>query len=339
MRTRYLVMTMLAAQLAAFDAMAAKPSKKPAAPPPDPHAAVQVAVVQGPVRMPSGFDPRFVQLVDEARLLRVYTQMRGIEDAPDSKLLFSREAAAKLDLTNSQVNSRFASMVMESRRFQVFDDTSTVVREQSIQSLDGKTMDIVIEGMVQGSYQEIIPLDPYRKVKTTIRLAVNLKDVITGEQLLVGGVSVEGDYGMTQGEGTLLPPNANPGSPEMQSSMAADYQRALDKALSKAVARINHVLRPMARVTFVNDVAVGIIGGQSHGFQSSDELVVFRPQYTQINGKTKVAFTQPLGVIRCSGVGSETSQCDITHVDTRFTMVAGDFAVLSDVSAKGVREK
>lgn len=338
MRTRYLLMTMLAALLVAFDATAAKPSKKPA-PPPDPHAAEQVTIVQGPVRMPSGFDPRFVQLVDEARLLRVYTQMRGIEDAPDSKLLFSREAAAKLDLTNSQVNSRFASMVMESRRFQVFDDSTTVVREQSIQSLDGKTMDIVIEGMVQGSYQEIVPLNPYRKVKTTIRLAVNLKDVVTGEQLLVGGVSVEGDYGMTQGEGTLLPPNATTSSPEMQSSMAADYQRALDKALSKAVARINHVLRPMARVTFVNDVAVGVIGGQSHGFQSGDELVVFRPQYTDIAGKRKVAFTQPLGVIRCSGVGTETSQCDITHADTRFTMGVGDFAVLSDVSAKGVREK
>jgi hypothetical protein len=317
----------------------ARDSKRAKKPPPDPHAAEQVTVVQGPVRMPSGFDPRFMQLVDEARLLRVYTQMRGIEDAPDSKLLFSREAAEKLNLTNAQVNSRFMSMIMASRRFQVFDDSTTVVRENAIQTVDGKTMDIVVEGMVQGSYQEILAIAPYRKVHTNIKLAVNLKDVISGEQLIVGGVAVEADWGMTQGEGALLPPNASTSSPEMQSAMAADYQRALDKALDQAVIRMNHVLRPMARLTFVGDGSVGVIGGQSHGFQGGDELVVFRPQYIDIDGRKEIAHTQPLGVIKCHGVGTRTSQCDITHVDPRHTMAVGDFAVLSDVSAKAVREK
>lgn len=337
MRTRYLLLTALAAQLVAF-AVPAKESKKPA-PPPDPHAVQQVQVVQGPVRMASGFDPRFMQLVDEARLLRVYTQMRGIEDPTDNKLLFSRETAAKLNLTNSQVNSRFMSMIMESRRFQVFDDSTTVVREQSIQSMDGKTMDIVVEGMVQGGYQEVLPLTPYRKVRTNIKLAVNVKDVITGEQLMVGGISVEGDWGSTQGEGTLLPPSASMNSAETQGSLAADYQRALDKAMAQAVARINQVVRPLARLTFVSEGSVGVIGGQSNGLQSGDELVVFRPSYIDLNGKKEVAHTQAMAVIRCDGVGTRTSQCDITHVDPRFTMAVGDFAVLSDLSAKGVREK
>jgi hypothetical protein len=333
MRVRYLLMTMLAAQLAAFGAMAAK--KKPPAPPPDPHALQQVAVVKGPVRMPSAYDLRFMQLVDEARQLRVYTQVRSIGDEPDSKMLIAPE----LKLTNAQVNSRFASMIMETRRFQVFDDSTTVVREQAIQSLDGKTMDIIVEGMAQGSYQEILSIAPYRKVHTNVRLAVNVKDVVSGEQLLVGGASVEGDWGSTQGEGTMLPPNAATSSADIQTSMAADYQRALDKALAQAVARINHVLRPVARLTYVSESSVGIIGGMSHGFQGGDELVVFRPEYIELNGKKEIAHTQATAVIRCHGVGARTSQCDVTHVDPRYTMAVGDFAVLSDVSAKGVREK
>lgn len=337
MRTRYLLVTMLAAQLlVAVHATAAK--KKPA-PPPDPLAAEQITIVEGPVKMPSGFDPRFMQLVDEARLMRVYTQIRGIEDASNTALLFNREAAQKLELTNAQVNSQFASMIKSSRRFQVFDDSTTVVREQAIQSFDGKTMDIVIEGLVQRSFQETMPVGPYRKVRTNIKLAVTVKDVTTGEDLIVGGIAEEGDYGATQGEGALVPQNASIDSPEMQGSMAADYHRALDKALSKVVERINKVLRPMARVTFVTDTAVGVIGGSSHGFQSDDQLVVFRPQYGDINGKRKVVFTQPLAVIRCGGVGTETSQCDFTHIDKRYTVAVGDFAVLSDVSAKAVREK
>jgi hypothetical protein len=337
MRTRYLLVTMLAAQLlVAVQATAAK--KKPA-PPPDPLAAEQITVIEGALKMPSGFDPRFMQLIDEARLMRVYTQIRGIEDAADSKLLFNRQAAEKLDLTNAQVNSQFASMIKSSRRFQVFDDSTTVVREQAIQSFDGKTMDIVIEGMVQRSYQEPLPVGPYRKVRTNIKLAVTVKDVPTGEDLIAGGIAEEGDYGSTQGEGALLPQSASMDSPEMQSSMAADYHRALDKALAKVVERINKLLRPMARVSFVSDTAVGVIGGSAHGFQSDDQLVVFRPQYGDVNGKRKVVFTQPLAVIRCGGVGTESSQCDITHVDKRYTVAVGDFAVLSDVSAKGVREK
>jgi hypothetical protein len=333
MRVRYLLIAMLAAQLTAFDATAAK--KKPPAPPPDPHAVQQVTVVKGPVRMASAYDLRFMQLVDEARQLRVYTQVRGIDDQPDSKMLIAPE----LKLTSAQINSRFASMIMETRRFQVFDDSTTVVREQAIQSLDGKTMDIIVEGMAQSSYQEILAIAPYRKVHTNVRLGVNVKDVTTGEQLLVGGTSVEGDWGSTQGEGTMLPPSASTSSAEVQSSMAADYQRALEKALAQAVERINHVLRPVARLTYVSESSVGIIGGLSHGFQSGDELVVFRPEYIELNGKREIAHTQPLAVIRCQGVGARTSQCDITHVDPRFTMVVGDFAVLSDVSAKGVREK
>jgi hypothetical protein len=311
-----------------------------APPQPNPNAAPRSKIVQGPIRMPAGVDFGRLQLVDEARLIRVYTQMTGIGDAKDDKLLFPRAVAEKIGLTNRQVNRRFMDMILASRRFQVFDDSTTVVRENALQTIEGKPMDIVINGEVVGSTQDIIPIAPYRKARTTVRLSVQMMDVMSGEQLFPAGVSVVGDYGMTQGEGTMIPPSASTSSPEMQLSLANDYQRALDKTLEGAVARIGKVLRPMGRVTFADAKSVSIIGGSRHGFQGGDVLIVFHADTTQLGQRTVIARTQPLAVVRCDGVGTETSQCDIIQLDpTMKPPAAGDYAVLSDTSALGVREE
>ncbi len=276
----------------------------------NPDAAAPVKIAHGPVRMPSGVDFGRMQLVNEARLIRVYTQMTGVGDSSDDKLLFSRDVAQKVNLTNRQVNRRFMDMILATRRFQVFDDSTTVVRDGASQTLDGKLMDITIDGQVVGSTQDIIDILPYRKARTAVRLSVQMKDVSSGEQLFPAGVSVNGEWGMAQGEGTLLPPSASTSSPEMQISLANDYQRALDKALTQAVSRIGQVLRPLGRVTF--DMA-------------------------QLGERQVIAHTQPLAVAHCDGVGTETSQCDLTLVDTRYHLAVGDYAVLSDRSASGVR--
>jgi hypothetical protein len=310
------------------------------APAPNPDTAVRSKIIRAPIRMPAGVDYGRLQLVDEARLIRVYTEMKGIGDSTDEKLLFPRAVAEKVSLTNRQVNRRFMDMILASRRFQVFDDSTTVVRENALQTLDGKQMDIVINGLVVGATQDIIDIQPYRKARTTVRLSVQMMDVMSGEQLFPAGVSVVGDFGMTQGEGTLLPPSKQISSPEIQLSLANDYQRALDKALEQAVARIGTVLRPMGRVTFADATTVGIVGGSRHGFQSGDVLIVFHADTAQLGQRTVIARTQPLAVIRCDGVGTETSQCDITQIDPSARAVAaGDFAVLSDTSAARVREE
>jgi hypothetical protein len=305
----------------------------------NPDAAKPVKIARGPVRMPSGVDFSRMQLVNEARLIRVYTQMTGVGDSSDDKLLFSRDVAKNINLTNRQVNRRFMDMILATRRFQVFDDSTTVVRDGASQSLDGKLMDITIDGQVVGSTQEIIEISPYRKARTAVRLSVQLKDVVSGEQLFPAGVSVNGEWGMAQGEGTLLPPSASTASPEMQVSLANDYQRALDKALTQAVLRIGQVLRPLGRVTFADEQTVSIIGGSRHGFQWGDTLVIFHVDMTQLGERQVIAHTQPLAVAHCDGVGTESSQCDLTLVDTRFHIAVGDYAVLSDRSATGVREE
>lgn len=305
----------------------------------NPDAAQQIKVARGPVRMPSGVDLARLQLVNEARLIRVYTQMTGIGAPGDDKLLFSKNVAAKINLTNRQVNRRFMDMILASRRFQVFDDSTTVVRDGASQTIDGKVMDITIDGEVVGSTQEIIEILPYRKVRTAVRLSVQMKDVSSGEQLFPAGVSVEGEWGMTQGEGTMLAPNASIASPDMQLSFANDYQHALDKALAEAVSRIGQVLRPLGRVTFADDQTVSIIGGSRHGFQGGDSLIIFHIDMTQLGDRRVIARTQPLAAAQCTGVGTETSQCDLTLVDPRYHIAVGDYAVLSDRSASGVRSQ
>jgi hypothetical protein len=310
-----------------------------ATPPPNPNAAAPTKIVQGPVRMPSGVDLGRLQLVNEARLIRVYTQMTGVGDAANDKLLFPRAVAEKIGLTNRQVNRRFMDMILASRRFQVFDDSTTVVREGAYQTLDGKSMDIVIDGEVVGSTQDIIDIAPYRKARTTVRLSVQMKDVLSGEELFPAGVSVVGEWGMTQGEGALMAPSVSTSSSDSQLSLANDYGRALDKALAQTVMRIGNVLRPLGRVTFVDAQSVGIVGGSRHGFQGGDTLILFHADMTQLGERQVIAHTQPLAVVHCDGVGTETSQCDLTQIDPRFKPQIGDYAVLSDTSANGVRQE
>jgi len=307
----------------------------------DPNAAQAVKIQRSAVRMPAGIDLSRMQLVDEGRMLRVYTQVRGIGDDKDAKLLFSADVMQKLGLTNQQINRQFQDTILQSHRFQVFDDTTTVVREGARQTFEGKRMDIVIEGEVVGSTQEIVNISPYRKVHTTVHLSIQMKDVVSGEELLPGGVSPIGEWGMVQGEGTLIAPNVDTSSPDTQASFGNDYQRALNKALRESAARINFVLRPMGRVTFADAQSVGIVGGQKHGFQGGDSIVVFHADLTELGSGSErhkvIAHVQPLAVARCDGVGTETSQCDLTVVDPNHTIAVGDFAVLSDTSAGGLR--
>jgi hypothetical protein len=306
---------------------------------PDPNAAAQIKIIRGPIRMPAGVDLGRLQLVDEARLIRVYTQMVGVGDPSDEKLLFPSSVAAKVHLTNRLMNRRFMDMILASRRFQVFDDSTTVVRENAFQTLDGKSMDIIIDGQVVGATQDLMDIAPYRKARTEVRLSVQMKDVMSGEQLFPAGVSVNGAWGMASGEGTMLAPNVPVSSPETQLSLANDYERALEKALAEAVERIGQVLRPFGRVLSADATTVGIVGGSRHGFQSGDTLVLFHAETTQLGERQVISKTQPLAVVHCDGVGTETSQCDLTQVDPRFQVKPGDYAVLSDSSAMGVRSE
>lgn len=297
----------------------------------NPHEKQQGTIEKGSIRMPGQASYARARFVEEGRMMNVYTQMTGIGDnAADNKVLFPPEMQRSLGISNRQANRRFMDMLLSTRRFKVYDDSSTVLRDKS---------DIVIDGMITHSTQELVPMDSYRKVRTTVQLSVQMKDVLTGENLFPGGLSITGDYGMTQGEGTLLGPRDSLRDPAIQTRAANDYQRALEKALAEVTVKVGEVLRPMAKVVSYEDNSVGILGGFAHGLQVDDELVVFRAETGRVGDRTVFLKTRPVAVVRCDGAGTETSQCDVIRMDTKLVPQVGDYAVLSDFSVKRPREK
>jgi len=301
-----------------------------ATPPPDKNAKPDTTVSTGSIRMPAGVDLGRLRLADEARMTKVYVQMTGIGEGPDEKLLFPPHVASAIGVTNRQMGRRFMDMISRGRRFEVYDDTTTVTREQS---------DIVIDGMITAATQDIQDLRIMRKPHTTVRMSVQMKDVTTGLLLFPAPVAIDGTYGSAQGEGTVLQPSASLNDPSVQRSLANDYERALEKAFDAAAQRIWTVLRPLARVTYVDTTSIDLIGGSRNGLQSGDELVVFSATTTQVGGRDVIQHTQPIAVVRCDGVGTDTSQCDIIRRDPRFTPQPGNYAVLTDSSAAGVRNE
>jgi hypothetical protein len=315
--------------------------------PPTPEQATTYKVVRAPVRMPAGSALEALDLVGEARRLRVYTQLRGIDDPGDAKLLFPPAVKANLGLTDQQANLLFHTGIRQSDRFDTYDDSDTKVRDNARQNYKGEKMDIVIEGEFVSERQEIIDIAPYKKVHTSMRLIASMRNVNTGEELFSGAVSSVGDWGTVQGEGAMIPPNVSINSPQMQLAIGQDFQHAMEKAITAAAARIDELMRPVGLITFANATSMDMVGGKVHGFQSGDTVVVFHVDYTELgSGKERhrvIAHVQPLGAAHCDGVGTETSHCDFTMIDPSVQDVQHpatdhDFAVLSDRSAGGIRK-
>jgi hypothetical protein len=317
---------------------------------PPPRAAEQATVykvVRAPVRMPAGFDLASLELVGEARRLRVYTQLRGIDDPGDAKLLFPATVKANLGLTDQQANLLFHTGIRQSNRFETFDDSDTKVREGARQNFKGEKMDIVIEGEFVSERQDILDIAPYKKAHTSMRLIATMKNVNTGMELFPGAVSSLGEWGAVQGEGTMIPPNVPVDTPQMQLSIGKDFQHAMEKAINGAAERIDSLMRPVGYITFTNATSMDMVGGTVHGFQGGDNVVVFHVDFTELGvGKDRhrvISHVQPIAVAHCDGVGTETSHCDFTMMDPSVTDVqhpamGHDFVVLSDRSAVNPRK-
>lgn len=260
---------------------------------------------------------------------KVYVEVLSIGDEADTKLLFPREMAQALGLSNRQMTRRFVDTIAKSRRFEVYDIGSSVTAEQS---------DFVIDGIVTSATQELVPSEGGARVSMTrVRLSVQLKNRYSGELLFPAPVEVVGQTGRATGDRVVLTGSDRPEDPQVQRRLAVDYERALQRAFDDAAGRIEWVLRPLGRVLSADGDAVGIVGGMRHGLQTQDRLVVFRAQTTTLGGREIVARTTPIAVITCDGVGTITSQCDIARRHPQLKVEVGDYAVLTDDSLKQVR--
>lgn len=296
----------------------------------DPHAAAAVKVAEGPIRMGSGADYARARLVGENRRIKVYTELLTIQDPANDKLMFPARVAQDIGVTPAQLKRRFMDTVSRSRRFEIYDSASTVTAEAS---------DIVIDGQFTGTTQDVQTIEGGVRVAVTrVRLSLQMKDRYSGKLLFPAAVEVVGQTGRTTGDRAVIGPSERLDSPEVQRRLGQDYERAMQRAFDDAARRIEAVLRPHAKVLALDGDTVAVVGGGLHGFQPNDELVVFRATVARVGSGEVFATTRPLAVVRCESVGTETSQCRVIRREPGAKVEVGDWAVLSDFSATGVRQ-
>ena len=294
-----------------------------------PHAASAEKEVLGAIKMPAGVDYSRARLIAENRRIKLYAELVGVGDPANEKLLFPAKVAQDIGVSPVQMRRRFLDTVAKSRRFELYDSSSTVTAEAS---------DIVIDGMFTGTTQDIQALEGGVRVAVTrVRLSLQMKDRYSGKLLFPAPVEVVGQTGRTTGDRTVIGPRETVDNPDVQRRLGQDYERAMQRAFDDAAKRIDAVLRPMGRVLAADGNQLGLVGGSTHGLQGGDELVVFRATTAKVGTTEVFATTRPVAVVRCDGVGTETSQCAVIRRDPAFKPQAGDYAVLSDFSATGVR--
>lgn len=301
----------------------------PTQPQPDRNAPPVQKVTLGPIKMPPGVDYARARLIADNRRVKVYTELVGIGDPSNEKLLFPARVAQEIGVTPVQMRRRFMDTVSKSKRFEIYDSGSTVTAEAS---------DIVIDGQFTGATQDIQTIEGGVRVAVTrVRLSLQMKDRYSGKLLFPAAVEVVGQTGRTTGDRAVIAPTDRLDSPEVQRRLGQDYERAMQRAFDDAARRVEAVLRPMGRVLAVDGEQMGLVGGSIHGLQSGDELVIFRATVAKV-GETQVFATmRPVAVVRCDGVGTETSQCTLVRRDPALNPQQGDYAVLTDFSATGVR--
>ena len=272
------------------------------------------AVEEGEVRMPAGLDMERLKLVEQGQQMRVYVSLLGHDDKHGGNVVYPGEAGVALGSV-AEMNRRFMDMVSETRRFQVFDDTDTGIREES---------DIVITGQVTRASQYLERFLRGRKAVTSVGLSIQIKNSQNGS--LLDQHQVIENFGQIPGEGALALAAADVGSAEFKQKMNEDYQEAFTRALEHAAAYFESSMRPMARITSVRRDDIHLNRGTHQGLQVADEFVLFSLE----QGRPR-----PLALARCNAVGSETSVCTKTrHAPDADNPQAGHYAILSDQSLK-----
>jgi hypothetical protein len=317
------------AGLAALTLALAGCKTAPTQPAPDRNAPPVQKVTLGPIKMPPGVDYARARLIADNRRTKVYTELVGIGDPSNEKLLFPARVAQEIGVTPVQMRRRFMDTVSKSKRFEIYDSGSSVTAEAS---------DIVIDGQFTGSTQDIQTIEGGVRVAVTrVRLSLQMKDRYSGKLLFPAAVEVVGQTGRSTGDRAVIAPSDRLDSLDVQRRLGQDYERAMQRAFDDAARRVEAVLRPMGRVLALDGEQMGLVGGSIHGLQSGDELVIFRATIAKV-GETQVFSTmRPVAVVRCDGVGTETSQCTLIRRDPAVHPQQGDYAVLTDFSATGVR--
>lgn len=295
----------------------------------DPNAKPEVKVSEGGILMPSGANYRLVQLAEKGVKPKIYTQVRGMGDPSNEKLLFPARVMQKIGLTPPQIQRRFMDTVGKTKRYEVYDSSTSVTAEAS---------DYVVDAQFVGSSQELRRLEGGVRVAVTrVQINANLIDRYSGKPLWDAPVEAVGVTGMSSGDRVALQPADRDNDPAVQERLGIDYERAMQRAFDRLAARIDSDLRPMGKVVGVDGDGITIVGGLRNGLQRGDEMVVFSAGLTKIGDQQEFINMRPLVAVRCNGVGSATSQCDVIRRNPGRDFKVGDYVILTDHSANAAR--
>lgn len=288
-----------------------------------------IKATEGDVIMPSGANYQLVVLAERGEKPKIYTQVRGMGDPSNEKLLFPANVAATLGLTPVQIQRRFMDTVGKTKRYEVYDSSTSVTAEAS---------NYVVDAQFVGSTQEIRRLDGGVRVAVTrVQINANLVDRYTGRPVWDAPFEAVGVTGASSTDRIALMPGENENDPATLRKLGIDYQTAMQRAFDRLSARIDSDLRPMGKVVGLDGDGISIIGGQRNGLQRNDELVVFSATLTKIGNNQEFVNMRPVVAVRCNGVGSATSQCDVIRRNPRVNVKIGDFVILTDHSANAAR--
>ncbi|RZS57124.1 hypothetical protein [Sphaerotilus mobilis] len=296
----------------------------------DPNAKPEIRETRGAILMPAGASYRLVQLAEKGIKPRIYTQVRGMGDPSNEKLLFRADVAAAIGVTATQIQRRFMDTVGKTKRYEVYDTSTSVTAEAS---------DFVVDAQFVGSSQELRTLEGGLRVAVTrVQLNANLIDRYSGRPVWAAPVEAVGVTGLSSSDRMVVQPGESLEQADVQRRLGIDYERAMQRAFDRLAARIDSDLRPMGKVVGVEGDGISIIGGQRNGLQSGDEMVIFSAGLTTIGEAQSFINMRPLAAVRCSAVGQETSQCDVVRRNTQFNFKEGDFVILTDHSASTLRQ-
>jgi hypothetical protein len=286
------------------------------------HAGALAADEVKEIKIPSGVDFLRAKLLGRGEPMKVYVNMVGITDSKEEKLLFPKGKSDAVG-THKQLDRRFMDAVQKTQRFEVYDDTSGGVRDKS---------DLVVDGMIVASTQNIEDFTATRKAVTVVRISLQIKD--TGSGKVIKARTITGVYGDTAGEGTIARSDAELNKPEIRANMANDYEKALTEAMENAAAFLERTIRPMGRVKDVEGDTVLLIGGQSHGVIEGDKMVIFRAKSMRVGETESFGIMKPVGLVECTTVTTDSSQCELKVKGKEWPPQKDDYTVLADDSLK-----
>ncbi len=303
---------------------------------PDANAKPELVATEGGVRMPAGADLTRIRLAERGEKTKVYTQVRGMGDPSNEKLLFPAAVAREIGVTPVQVQRRFLDTIAKTRRFETFDSSTSVTAEAT---------DYVVDAMFTGTTQELRRIEggvrvSVTRVRLSARVIARYQDAdnpraSTPETAFE--MEVVGETGGSTGDRVTLLASENENGAAVQKRLGIDYERAMQRAFDELSRRVDLALRPMGKVLGVNGDSISVVGGLRNGLQGGDELVIFRARTARIGKRDELINTIPVVAVRCDGVGSATSQCEVVRRDARYKPQVGDFAILTDHSATKTR--